>query len=151
MNTSPFSTASRDSITRASSPDQVEILRLEGELAEIVKRGRKHPERNRFHESWLALSYKDCHELGARDHIILVERLKERLEEYNQALLQLAQIAQLNRPYQGDVEFVREWLTRHDGGDSPLTKPSRFTWEEENEYHLVGTRPRVLAIGSRGL
>lgn len=62
---------------------QAEILLSEKRLLQAVKRDRTHPERDMFHESWIALAYKKCSEPGAREQIKLVEQLQERLDEYS--------------------------------------------------------------------
>ncbi|KAI1813470.1 hypothetical protein GGS20DRAFT_586496 [Poronia punctata] len=69
----------------------------------------------------------------------LLLRLRERMSEYNNLLLQVSQLAQLPKPHKSQLNEVKQWLRADDGGADFLKGTEFFTWEEDdvNKYVVL--------------
>ena len=58
------------------------------------------------------------------------------------ALLQYTQVRMLGLANDGDLEYLRQWLERGDGGHFFLRGREALIWGIENSNDLVGVAPR---------
>ncbi|KAL1599491.1 hypothetical protein SLS60_007294 [Paraconiothyrium brasiliense] len=55
--------------------------------------------------------------------------IRQKLQDYNAALIQTAQIGRMPQPEQSDVQFLRDWLGGIDEGENFLHGSEMYTWE----------------------
>ncbi|KAK3638735.1 hypothetical protein LTR56_012842 [Elasticomyces elasticus] len=67
----------------------------------------------------------------------LVLQIREKLSDYNAALLQQAEIAKLTQPREYDRRLLQDWLARKDGGDNFLLGAEDRPWLESESGDLV--------------
>ncbi|PVH87646.1 hypothetical protein DL98DRAFT_649265 [Cadophora sp. DSE1049] len=63
--------------------------------------------------------------------------VREKLKEYNAALLQQASINRLKPARNYDIRLIQSWIVRPEGGDSFLRGLEGDPWDEENESDLI--------------
>uniref|UniRef100_A0A0D2YEH8 DUF6594 domain-containing protein n=1 Tax=Fusarium oxysporum (strain Fo5176) TaxID=660025 RepID=A0A0D2YEH8_FUSOF len=88
-------------------------------------------------------SQKDNSGQGQRDLLI---KLQPKLTEYNNLILQLSELSQLQIPRTSQLETLQDWLTDPKGGANFLTKtgtPELYTWKPKDLSHLETTAQRI--------
>ncbi|KAF2719953.1 hypothetical protein K431DRAFT_347565 [Polychaeton citri CBS 116435] len=71
------------------------------------------------------------------EQMTLLLKMREKLEEYNKALLQVYQINALPKPDKSNSDQLRNWISKARKKDLSLNAPEYFTWASENEDDLV--------------
>jgi len=71
-----------------------------------------------------------------------VLELRAILEEYNKALLRFSEVTTLEAANKSDLNNLREWLRRKDGGHNFLRGYEADTWDKFNEKDLVSLTAR---------
>ncbi|EWZ30380.1 hypothetical protein FOZG_15867 [Fusarium oxysporum Fo47] len=82
-------------------------------------------------------SQKDNSGQGQRDLLI---KLQPKLTEYNNLILQLSELSQLQFPRTSQLETLQDWLTDPKGGANFLTKtgtPELYTWKPKDPSQYV--------------
>ncbi|KAH7203409.1 hypothetical protein BKA60DRAFT_600485 [Fusarium oxysporum] len=82
-------------------------------------------------------SQKDNSGQGQRDLLI---KLQPKLTEYNNLILQLSELSQLQIPRTSQLETLQDWLTDPKGGANFLTKtgtPELYTWKPKDPSQYV--------------
>ncbi|KAI8402674.1 hypothetical protein FOFC_17990 [Fusarium oxysporum] len=82
-------------------------------------------------------SQKDNSSQGQRDLLI---KLQPKLTEYNNLILQLSELSQLQIPRTSQLETLQDWLTDPKGGANFLTKtgtPELYTWKPKDPSQYV--------------
>ncbi|KAJ9414947.1 hypothetical protein QL093DRAFT_2121442 [Fusarium oxysporum] len=82
-------------------------------------------------------SQKDNSGQGQRDLLI---KLQPKLTEYNNLILQLSELSQLQIPRTSQLETLQDWLTDPKGGANFLTKtgtPELYTWKPKDLSQYV--------------
>ncbi|KAI3320114.1 hypothetical protein HD806DRAFT_507741 [Xylariaceae sp. AK1471] len=69
----------------------------------------------------------------------LLLRLRNRMSEYNNLLLQVSQVAQVPKPNRSQLKELQRWLRNEDGGADFLKGAEFYTWEETdlNKYVVM--------------
>ncbi|CAO1596970.1 hypothetical protein XANCAGTX0491_000797 [Xanthoria calcicola] len=119
---------------------QAEILHLESELASIEREDERSEIKgcSSLHESAFNLkaSGGTSHDLQWRK----VLEVRERLEQYNKALILYSRVQQLPDPCIRDVHTLQEWLDRPEGGDFFLQGREADTWSDEHDILTLSGR-----------
>ncbi|KAK5167867.1 hypothetical protein LTR04_007120 [Oleoguttula sp. CCFEE 6159] len=94
---------------------QAELAHLEDELNEIRKEDAQDEKAALYSQSWRKLSdtENNTHNMQYRK----VLEIREKLTEYNAALLQYHELCKLYRPTQQSLRCLQRWLSHEDGGD----------------------------------
>ncbi|KAL7759139.1 hypothetical protein ACKLNR_011566 [Fusarium oxysporum f. sp. zingiberi] len=82
-------------------------------------------------------SQKDNSGQGQRD---LLTKLQPKLTEYNNLILQLSELSQLQTPRTSQLETLQDWLTDSKGGANFLAKsgtPELYTWKPKDPSQYV--------------
>ncbi|KAI9668540.1 MAG: hypothetical protein M1831_000979 [Alyxoria varia] len=115
---------------------QAELAHLEDQLEDIRAEQRENEElaekeRLDLTQDWrtLADSYDSSEEYQT------VVNIKEKLREYNAALVQYHEICQLHSPTKHDLQNLKHWLWRPDGGDNFLRGVEGEAWDSERVPH----------------
>ncbi|KAL9564150.1 hypothetical protein ACKAV7_011657 [Fusarium commune] len=82
-------------------------------------------------------SQKDNSGQGQRD---LLTKLQPKVTEYNNLILQLSELSQLQTPRKSQLEILQDWLTDPKGGANFLAKsgtPELYTWKPKDPPQYV--------------
>ncbi|KAL9032127.1 MAG: hypothetical protein Q9180_006684 [Flavoplaca navasiana] len=120
---------------------QAEINELQRELQEIALEDRVsgHEEKERYSREWWrlaraqganSLQWKKCLEI------------RQKLNDYNSALLNARQVVSMTAPIEQDIRFLRTWLSRPDSGDNFLRGGEASLWAVNNTDDLVALSKR---------
>ncbi|MCJ1369387.1 hypothetical protein MMC20_000598 [Loxospora ochrophaea] len=118
---------------------QAELLTLERELRDIVTDDLTSDDEQRksYSSSWWAL--KESSESKTADQAQWQKRkeMREKLKEYNSALLQATRLHALSPPSKGDLSLLRTWMMHPKGGANFLDGDEDGIWDEANQDDLV--------------
>ncbi|KAA6411901.1 MAG: hypothetical protein FRX48_04051 [Lasallia pustulata] len=130
---------------------QAELVRLEDQLQNIREDDAQSAdlEKKLSHQSWRSLVL--AHEQGdaSTSQWQKVLEIRDKLKEYNAALLEYRELCKLQMPNQRSLEALREWLARPECGDYFLRGIEADVWdadEAEQADDLVSlspTRPSI--------
>ncbi|CAG8977261.1 hypothetical protein HYALB_00009358 [Hymenoscyphus albidus] len=125
---------------------QAELVNLERDLEEYTEKDcRSEDARRRLcNKNWHYLSKKEQGLAGSQWHTML--RIKEKLKEYNDCLLQQRQLTSFHEPEAGNLEFLNEWLRDPRHGKSALEGLDRQVWKDGRD--LLVAKPDGLADDS---
>jgi len=123
---------------------QAEVTVLEDEVKELSKADQAAPDLKRklYH-----ISFEQMRELSVEGDDLQwnkLMQLREKITEYNNALLQVAALNKLPAAEEYDVNFLVDWLDRPDQGKRFLRGLESQTWGGKNQRDLV-------AVSARGI
>ncbi|KAI1448152.1 hypothetical protein F5Y02DRAFT_377510 [Annulohypoxylon stygium] len=121
---------------------QAEMIHLEESLGRLVEKDAADSERKEYEEDWWKLAHGGTK--SGRAQWKKVCCIREKLEQYNEALLQQVRISKLDEPNPTDLEFLRSWFERPSMGCFPIRGLDYKAWEQTFENDLVAIKPRVL-------
>ncbi|KAL8715786.1 MAG: hypothetical protein Q9220_000453 [cf. Caloplaca sp. 1 TL-2023] len=113
---------------------QAELVHLEAELRQVEERDRvsTDPSKGQF-----PFSVYDLKESGAGVGKITqwskYQELQSKIQKYNGALLQYLSLRKVARPTLQEINFLREWLDRPEGGDFFLKGREADIWESQQD------------------
>ncbi|KAH0555816.1 hypothetical protein GP486_006237 [Trichoglossum hirsutum] len=119
---------------------QAELVNLEEELKYIVQEDKSSGDEEKQHFPYSLWHLKHSLQLpDGRYHIQWrkVLEIREKLKEYNDALIQQSQIAKFEEANKADLKGFRRWLGSRDGGNFSLENREANTWEEEYTGDLI--------------
>ncbi|KAF2115037.1 hypothetical protein BDV96DRAFT_493735 [Lophiotrema nucula] len=121
---------------------QAELMDLEAKfrvlVADDVKGISEKPDETR--EKEFAFDFKRFRESGAtinHDQLDAFNSIQGKLEKYNAALLQAADVARLNKPQKDELGFFQGWLATSYEGKPFLKRSEVRTWDDENKLDFV--------------
>ncbi|KAI1409167.1 hypothetical protein F5Y13DRAFT_170938 [Hypoxylon sp. FL1857] len=120
---------------------QAQIIHLEDSLGTLVDQDATHSKRKEYVEDWWKLAHGKGR--AGRAQWQKVRRIRKKLKEYNEALLQQVYISRLDGPNSLDLEFLRSWFERPSMGCFPIRGLDYNAWEQRLENDLVAIKPRV--------
>ncbi|OTA69141.1 hypothetical protein K449DRAFT_362387 [Hypoxylon sp. EC38] len=120
---------------------QAQIIHLEDSLGRLVDQDATHYKRKEYTEDWWKLSHGKGR--AGRAQWRKVRRIRKKLREYNEALLQQVDISKLEGPNSNDLEFLRSWFERPSMGCFPIRGLDYKAWEQRRENDLVAIKPRL--------
>ncbi|KAK0612205.1 hypothetical protein B0T14DRAFT_489554 [Immersiella caudata] len=112
---------------------QAELLYLEKEYDEILAGDIQ--EGADFHANFQNLIASS--EGSNSDQLDILIRIKDKVKDYNELLIQVQQIDTFNVPSSHSVSLLREWLRDSRGGRCFLQSTESFTWHADNEPDFV--------------
>ncbi|ERF69219.1 hypothetical protein EPUS_01176 [Endocarpon pusillum Z07020] len=107
---------------------QAELQHLENELDIISQIDSCNSEKSVFAVSWRAID-KGLMEGGDNLQKQKISEINEKINEYYSALLKARQVHTLAKPGDSDINFLREWLERPDGGDYSIKGVEAEPWK----------------------
>ncbi|MCJ1243035.1 hypothetical protein MMC30_000231 [Trapelia coarctata] len=119
---------------------QAELVRLEQEfkVCSLENETSQDPDRTKFSKDWFMLAhYNECSE----QQWAIMLRIREKLKEYGDALIQQGLLQQLQPPNPGDLEFLQRWMKRPEMGSVYLLGRDSDVWEEPSR-DLIALRNR---------
>ncbi|KAK8123194.1 hypothetical protein PG984_011864, partial [Apiospora sp. TS-2023a] len=120
---------------------QAELTHLEQDLDTLIERDANNTARRFYTRNWLSLSQNDDDEEDGEQWDKFLE-IREKLDQYNDALLKQAKISRLGAPAAYDLKFLRGWWRRPRMGNFPLIGPDRLSYMEQYERDLVALKAR---------
>ncbi|KAI4164254.1 MAG: hypothetical protein LQ342_002219 [Letrouitia transgressa] len=113
---------------------QAELIHLDAELRiiETEDRNSGDVEKTSFSSSFYDLKESAGTGNGLQWRKYL--EVREKLRAYNSALLQFMDIQKLAQPMPRDIDFLREWLDRPEGGDFFLRGREADTWQVNSDF-----------------
>ncbi|KAI1143084.1 hypothetical protein F5Y05DRAFT_142310 [Hypoxylon sp. FL0543] len=120
---------------------QAQITHLEDSLGTLVARDSIHSKRKEYAEDWWKLAHGKGR--AGKAQWRKVRRIRKKLNEYNETLLQQVYISRLDGPNSNDLEFLRSWFERPSMGYFPIRGLDYKAWEHRLENDLVAIKPRV--------
>ncbi|KAI0380112.1 hypothetical protein F5Y04DRAFT_282241 [Hypomontagnella monticulosa] len=120
---------------------QAQIIHLEESLDRLVEQDAIDPERKEHARDWWRLAHGKGR--AGRAQWRKVCRIRKKLKEYNEALLQQVQISKLDGPNPIDLEFLRSWFERPSMGWFPIRGLDFKAWEQRPEDDLIAVKPRI--------
>ncbi|KAH8803659.1 hypothetical protein F5884DRAFT_681882 [Xylogone sp. PMI_703] len=127
---------------------QAELRDLEVQLREVQKEDHNsgHQDRCVYARDWWTLS--ESGEPTSRPgndgrQWQLLLKIRQKLNEYNTALLQQAQICKLGQPSIADVQFLSSWMQRPTMGNVYLLGQDYKIWSDPDLPDLVSLRSRT--------
>ncbi|KAH7110731.1 hypothetical protein EDB81DRAFT_954024 [Dactylonectria macrodidyma] len=115
---------------------QVEIACLEAKLKSLEVRDAATKATGGLEANYSRLAERmiRCQDRSnPKDHLQwdVVTKIRERLKEYNASLLQHAQISALPEPDSDNVECLRQWLGKADGGNYKIMGKGSEAWGDQ--------------------
>ncbi|GME32979.1 hypothetical protein GTA08_BOTSDO10868 [Neofusicoccum parvum] len=125
---------------------QAELLELEADLEAYTEADRISglP----FHQNATALIGARNKEFDGRQWRLVLE-IREKLKEYNAALIQQAQVGKLGDVNLHDLGVLKEWFARKHGGNNFLTGIEDKPWRDQEVADLVALSGRPYAWFTR--
>ncbi|KAK5663285.1 hypothetical protein OQA88_3712 [Cercophora sp. LCS_1] len=120
---------------------QAEMISLEEEIEQTVKEESSMSEVQKWSGDWWLLANGLNNRQSNQRECIL--RLREKLEEYNDALITLSTIAKLPGPAPVEIWTLREWFRRPGMGNFLLTGGDANAWSPDFESDLLALKARV--------
>ncbi|MCJ1364618.1 hypothetical protein MMC16_003731 [Acarospora aff. strigata] len=119
---------------------QAELVELERDLEVIAELDEASgiPQKAEYARSWVALNRSEAEGDGYQLRKVLT--IREKLKQYNDVLVQQAQMFALEQPNSWDLKFLREWLGGWNMSGNFLTGLEQLIWDEKNEADLVSLR-----------
>ncbi|KAH7011101.1 hypothetical protein EDB80DRAFT_384078 [Ilyonectria destructans] len=117
---------------------QVEIACLEAKLKGLEDRDAAAKATGGVEAKYSRLAERmiRCQDLpNPKDHLQwdVVTKIRERLKEYNASLLQHAQISALPQPDSDNIECLRQWLGKADGGNYKIRGKGCDAWGDQTQ------------------
>ncbi|GIZ41325.1 hypothetical protein CKM354_000463200 [Cercospora kikuchii] len=125
---------------------QAELQDMEGELASIIVADRTSGNDVRRECSLEFKLMRDFLETEDVEQQSLqyeqIEEMGRKLHEYNQAISDFLQLQHALPPAQRDLDFLRKWLDRPDGGNAFLRDREKKTWTQDHDgdFMLLSSR-----------
>ncbi|KAF2659984.1 hypothetical protein K491DRAFT_124748 [Lophiostoma macrostomum CBS 122681] len=123
---------------------QAEVTSLEKQLIDLEKADLEsgHPDRSIYSCDWRTLA--EPIEVVGRDETQwkLFLRLREKLYEYNTALLEQVQMSKLNLPNLRDLDFLVRYMKTPSMGNVYLLGPDSDIWENPDLPDLISLNPK---------
>ncbi|KAI0120325.1 hypothetical protein F4776DRAFT_249379 [Hypoxylon sp. NC0597] len=120
---------------------QAQIIHLEDSLGRLVDQDATHSKRKEYTEDWWKLSHGKGR--AGKAQWRKIRRIRKKLKEYNEILLQQVYISKLEGPNLNDLEFLRSWFERPSMGCFPIRGLDYKAWEQRLENDLIAIKPRV--------
>ncbi|KAM3078035.1 hypothetical protein ACMFMG_002666 [Clarireedia jacksonii] len=134
--------------------NMLNLLSLQAELVDLEVKYRQacseddgnltNDDARNLTKDFLALRESGTH--GNTAQLDYLGDIKKKLKEYNEALLQEAQISKLQRPQKRNIKLLRGWLEGLLEGNSFLRGYEADTWSEQYDDDMI-----TLATRERGL
>ncbi|KAI4238447.1 MAG: hypothetical protein LQ349_001100 [Xanthoria aureola] len=119
---------------------QAEIIHLASELATVEREDERSEDNSR---SSLHKSIFNLKASGGSTHCYQwrkVLEVREKLEQYNKALVLYSRVQKLPDPGSRDLHTLQEWLDRPEGGDFFLQGREADTWNDEDDVLTLSRR-----------
>jgi hypothetical protein len=121
---------------------QAELINLEAKLQRLVQADSTsgHVDRMIYDRDWQSLAESRLAPDGCGEQWATALRIREKLKEYNQALLLQTMLAKQNGPLGRDLAFLQEWIKRPTMGYVYLLGPDSDVWEKPDLAVLIVLR-----------
>ncbi|MCJ1435314.1 hypothetical protein MMC27_004686 [Xylographa pallens] len=115
---------------------QAELVDLELQFQKCSRENRQSedPEKAYFDTDWYTLAQ---HNDGNEMQWILALRIREKLKEYGDALIQQSLLCQLKRPVARDLKALKGWMRRPTQGRVRLVGSDSNLWENSDPRDVV--------------
>ncbi|OAG07047.1 uncharacterized protein CC84DRAFT_1242060 [Paraphaeosphaeria sporulosa] len=131
---------------------QAELVNLEGKLQRAIEADTAsgHVDRVIYDRDWQSLAESGGAPDGCGEQWEVVLRIREKLKEYNEALLLQTMLAKQSGPLDRDMQFLQEWIKRPSMGYVYLLGADADVWEKPDLADLVVLkRPERQSTASR--
>ncbi|GME61005.1 hypothetical protein GTA08_BOTSDO00801 [Neofusicoccum parvum] len=118
---------------------QAELLQLELELDELAS-GDREEGLSYDVDAWSLMKPGEQEDGNRQWRLIL--RIREKLKEYNEALLQQSNVNKLDKANKYDLEVLKDWLERPKGGNNFLAGNQSRPWRKDEASDLVALSSR---------
>ncbi|KAK3363925.1 hypothetical protein B0T25DRAFT_470168 [Lasiosphaeria hispida] len=124
---------------------QAELTNLENALHKEAKADAEsgHFDRTLCSRDWQSLRESATSEKGGSRQWELMLEVRQKLNEYNQALHLQHKIAEIGPPNKQDFEFLRKWMSLPSMGNVYLLGADSDIWETYDPGELVSLLPRA--------
>ncbi|EON64331.1 hypothetical protein W97_03562 [Coniosporium apollinis CBS 100218] len=108
---------------------QAELVQLERDLAEVEVADSRREEGlgRKFSTDWFWLVESVNDNEHSRQWQLML-KVRERLKEYNEALIQQNQLANMLQPDKRDILTLQCWMTHPNGGDGVMVGGDSYVW-----------------------
>ncbi|KAH8660568.1 hypothetical protein BX600DRAFT_514160 [Xylariales sp. PMI_506] len=119
---------------------QAEITELEDQLKKIVQQDTRDTDKSFYAKDWWSLSQSPEDVEKTQWNKCLAIRTK--LKEYNEALVQMVNLAKAEVPTAHDIDFLRGWMIRPSMGNFALLGLDRDSYSLEHTRDLIAMNSR---------
>ncbi|KAH0434544.1 hypothetical protein CcaCcLH18_05287 [Colletotrichum camelliae] len=122
---------------------QAEIVNLEAELRVASRADDASTQvAQAINTSQYAKNFKILRESGS-SHYKILEKIREKLREYNDLAIQIAHVNQIDSPMDSQLEILKDWLRDKKLAHPFLEDYEQLTWEENDERIYMCLRPKA--------
>ncbi|KAG9744648.1 hypothetical protein KCU73_g8084, partial [Aureobasidium melanogenum] len=117
---------------RFGALNAITLLSLQAELIDLQVQFRdiwaEDDRSNDPDEQQFSTYFRKLRESGDSIQYEMLQEIRAKLREYNDAMIQAAKISRIPSPQPEDVKFLRDWLKRSGGGANFLHGSEELTW-----------------------
>ncbi|KAL9078111.1 MAG: hypothetical protein Q9157_002966 [Trypethelium eluteriae] len=121
---------------------QAELHDMEHELQEIRREDAESNDPVRMDYAQDFHLMRDSADTNDSLQYDLLNRIGQKLKDYDKTLLAARQIGAANSPHQRDVKFLQNWLVRPKMGSNFLVGHERTIWDDSNISDFVTIQPQ---------